>query len=294
MHRTAYLLLSLTALFWGGNSVAGRMAVGELSPMLFVAARWGLAFVLLLAIGWRELLSDWTALRNRAPWLIAMAFFGFTLFNVCLYGALHFTTAVNSSVVQAAMPAFVFAASYVWRRQTTSPAQIVGFMVTLVGVAVIASGGSLAALMSLSVNPGDALVIFAIAVYGLYTVALRDKPATHWKSLMIALSGLSFATALPFAVAEWAAGASLGPTPKGWAILAYAAIFPSILSQVFWIRGNELIGANRAGLFINLVPVFGTALAILILGERLAPFHILALALVMGGIAIAEKGKKGA
>ena len=152
--------------------------------------------------------------------------------------------------------------------------------------------GSLAALMALGVNPGDALVIFAIAVYGLYTVALRDKPATHWKSLMIALSGLSFVTALPFAFAEWAAGASLGPTPKGWAILAYAAIFPSILSQVFWIRGNELIGANRAGLFINLVPVFGTALAILILGERLAPFHILALVLVMGGIAIAEKGKR--
>lgn len=293
MHRTAYLLLVLTTLFWGGNSVAGRMAVGEISPMLLSAGRWGMAFVVLFAFGWREFAADWPALRARARWLALMAFFGLTFFNVCLYGALHFTTAVNSSVLQAAMPVAVFAASFLWHGQRTRPAQIAGFLVTLAGVAVIAAAGSLATLQTLSVNAGDALVILAIAVYGLYTVALRDKPATHWKSLMIALSGLSFVTSLPFAATEWAMGAALPPTPTGWAILVYTAIFPSILSQVFWIRGNEMIGANRAGLFINLVPVFGTLLAILILGERLAAYHVVALALVMGGIAIAERGKRG-
>lgn len=293
MHRTAYLLLSLTALFWGGNSVAGRMAVGELSPLFFVAARWGLAFLLMLAIGWRELAADWNALAARARWLTLMAFFGFTFFNICLYAGLHFTTAVNSSVVQAAMPVAVFAASWLWRGQRTRPAQAAGFLVTLAGVLVIASAGSLSTLATLSVNRGDLLVILAIVVYGVYTVALGDKPAVHWKSLMIALTGLAFFTALPFAIGEWGAGAMLTPSAKGYAILAYAAVFPSILSQVFWIRGTEMIGANRAGLFINLVPVFGTLLAILVLGERLAPYHLAALALTLGGIAIAERGKKG-
>ena len=110
MHRSAYLLLALTALFWGGNSVAGRMAVGEISPMLLVAGRWGLAFLLMLVIGWRETMADAATLRARGLWLATMAFVGFTFFNICLYAALHFTTAVNSSVLQASMPVFVFAA----------------------------------------------------------------------------------------------------------------------------------------------------------------------------------------
>lgn len=108
---------------------------------------------------------------------------------------------------------------------------------------------------------------------------------------MTALTGLAFLTAIPAATVEWALGAAQAPSPRGWGILVYTAIFPSILSQAFWIQGNAMIGANRAGLFINLVPVFGTALAILILGERLHAYHAVALALVLGGIAIAERGK---
>lgn len=291
MHRSAYLLLALTALFWGGNSVAGRMAVGEISPMLLVAGRWGLAFLLMLAIGWRETMADAATLRARGLWLATMAFVGFTFFNICLYAALHFTTAVNSSVLQASMPVFVFAASFLMHGQHTRPAQLAGFLVTLAGVILIASGGSLERLAALTINPGDALVLLAIATYGLYTVALRGKPAIHWKSLMTALTGFAFVTAIPSALIEWAMGATQMPTAKGWAILAYTAIFPSILSQAFWIEGNARIGANRAGLFINLVPVFGTALAILVLGERFHLYHAVALALVLGGIAIAERGK---
>ncbi len=291
MHRSAYLLLALTALFWGGNSVAGRMAVGEISPMLLVAGRWGLAFLLMLAIGWRETMADAAMLHARGVWLATMAFVGFTFFNICLYAALHFTTAVNSSVLQASMPVFVFAASFLMHGQHTRPAQLAGFLVTLAGVILIASGGSLERLAALTINPGDALVLLAIATYGLYTVALRGKPAIHWKSLMTALTGFAFLTAIPSALIEWAMGATQAPTARGWAILAYTAIFPSILSQAFWIEGNARIGANRAGLFINLVPVFGTALAILVLGERLHLYHAVALALVLGGIAIAERGK---
>lgn len=289
MPQRAYLLLILTTLFWGGNSVAGRMAVGEISPMLLTSGRWALALLILVPLGARQIAADWPLLKARAGRLAAMATCGFTLFNVALYIALHHTTAVNSAVLQASMPAFVFLASYLWHGQRTRTAEVAGFLVTLVGVLVIAGGGSLARLLAIDVNIGDALVVAAIAVYGVYTVALRDKPALHWKSLMAALAFFAFLSSLPFVAAEWALGALQWPTPKGWGIVFYTVLFPSVLAQAFWIRGNEVIGANRAGLFINLVPVFGTALAIAVLGEKLHLYHAVALALVLGGIAIAQR-----
>mgnify|MGYP003382064736 CR=1 FL=1 len=291
--RLAYLLLALTALFWGGNSVAGKMAVGEISPMLLTAARWGIACVALITIGWRELHADRAVIARHWIWLAAMAFFGFSLFNAALYSALTITSAVNSAVVQAGMPAVVFLLSFVLHGQKTRPLQIAGFALTLVGVAVVAARGELSRLFTLEINAGDALVLAAIAVYGVYTVQLRDKPPLHWKSLMVMLTGFAFLTSLPFVAFEAWADQLVLPGATGLGVVAYTAIFPSILAQAFWIRGNELIGANRAGLFINLVPVFGTLLAVIVLGERLETFHVLALVLVFAGIGLAEMGKRG-
>lgn len=286
--RTAYLLLTLTALFWGGNSVAGRFAVGEISPMLLTFARWALASVIILSFGSREIAADMPVIRQRWLWLATMAAMGFAVFNFALYSALQWTTAVNASVVQAAMPAIVFLFSLLLFGQRTSAAQVAGFFVTLAGIAVIVTAGDLSKLLTLEVNAGDALVLLAIAIYGIYTVALRNKPAMHWKSLLFALSLFAALASIPFVIGEWLAGRLIAPGATGWTVVAYTVIFPSILAQQFWIRGVEMIGANRAGLFINLVPLFGTGLAILLLGERLHAFHAVALALVLGGIALAE------
>ena len=134
-------------------------------------------------------------------------------------------------------------------------------------------------------------MLIGVVVYSGYTVALRRKPAIHWQSLMIVLTGAAFVTTLPFVVAEFAYGAGMLPDARGWAIIAYTAIFPSILSQIFYIRGVELIGANRAGLFINLVPIFGTLLSILILGEDFQLYH--AVAMVAGaGRHLAGRGER--
>jgi drug/metabolite transporter (DMT)-like permease len=112
---------------------------------------------------------------------------------------------------------------------------------------------------------------------------------------MIVLTGAAFLSSLPFAAAEFAWGAGIVPDARGWAVVAYTSIFPSILAQVFYIRGVELIGANRAGLFINLVPIFGTLLSIAILGEEFRAYHALALVLTLGGIWLAEvSGRRAA
>ena len=288
MHRTAYVLLLFTTLFWGGNAVAGKMAVGHVSPMLFVALRWALAFCLLYAIGHRQLRADWHAVRPRLLFLSTMGFFGFAAFNLALYAAFLFTTAVNGSIEQAGIPMVIFALNFLIFRQRVFAGQILGFMLTIAGIALTAAHGDLAGLLRLDLNRGDALVLVAVLVYAGYTVALRYRPAIHWQSYMIVLSAAACLTSMPFAAAEYAAGAWIWPDATGWGCVVYTALFPSLLSQVFYMRGVEMIGSNRAGLFINLVPIFGTLLAIAVLGEALHGYHLVAIALTFGGIWLAE------
>jgi drug/metabolite transporter (DMT)-like permease len=149
--------------------------------------------------------------------------------------------------------------------------------------------GNLARLALLDLNEGDALVLAAVVIYALYTICLRFKPQISWKSLIAALSLSAAIASIPFVVWEWRSGGLILPGNTGWLIIAYTGIFPSILSQVFFIRGVELIGANRAGIFTNLIPIFGTGLAILILHEPLERFHVVALVLVVAGIWLAER-----
>ncbi|MCR5856563.1 DMT family transporter [Mesorhizobium sp. J428] len=288
MQRQAYLLLILTALFWAGNAIGGKLAVGHVSPMLLSALRWLIACAILLAVGHRHVRADWLVIRRNAMLLTFLGFFGFTLFSVALYSALMFTTAINASVLQAGMPAIIFVANFWLFRLRTTTGQVFGFLLSLVGVAIAATQGEPSRLLALDVNIGDALVLVAAIVYALYTTVLRRKPDMHWISFMVALTAAGFVTSVPFALAEYAHGTMIAPDATGWAIIAYTALFPSTLAQAFYIRGVNLIGGNRAGLFINLVPIFGTLLSIALLGEEVHVYHAAALALVLGGIAIAE------
>ena len=295
MNRNAYILLLLTTLFWGGNAVAGKLAIGHVSPMLLTAARWVFAFVLLLAIGWRQLARDWLVVRENIWLLAGLGALGFAGFNLALYSALTHTSVINVSIEQAGMPMVIFALNFLLFRLRATPGQIVGFLLSLAGVALTASHGNPAQLLQLDVNQGDALMLIAVILYSLYTVGLRFKPALHWQSLMIALIGTAALSSLPFAVAEHLAGAAVYPDLTGWGIVAFTVLFPSILAQIFYVRAVELIGANRAGLFINLVPVFGTLLSIIILREDFETYHGVAMAMVLGGIWLAEtSGRKAA
>ncbi|MEJ6783560.1 DMT family transporter [Aminobacter sp. Piv2-1] len=293
MHRNAYVLLLLTALFWGGNAVAGKLAVGHVSPMLLTALRWGIAAVILGAIGLRQLRLDWPAVRGNLPLLTLLGALGFTVFNAALYSALNFTTAINTSIEQAGIPMFIFAANFLLFRIKVTIAQVAGFVLSLTGIALTASHGDLTTLLMLDVNFGDTLMLIAVLVYSAYTVALRFKPQIHWQSLMIVLTGSAFVMSIPFALWEMNSGRLILPDATGWLLTGYIVLFPSIIAQIFYIRGVEQIGANRAGLFINMVPIFGTILSVLIIGEDFQFYHAIAFTLVLGGIWIAEhSGRK--
>jgi drug/metabolite transporter (DMT)-like permease len=287
--RLAYILLILTTLFWGGNSVAGKMAVGEISPMLLTLTRWVLAAAFILPFAVPHLRSEWPVIRKNWLLLTFYGAIGFTLFNLLLYTALTLTSAVSASIVQAALPATVYFFNFILFRVKVTIWQIAGFVVTMAGVLAVATHGEIGRLATLDLNLGDALVLVAVVVYAIYTVYLRYKPQMNWKSLIVVLSIAAALAAIPGVWWEWQNGSLILPGQKGLMIALYTGIFPSIISQIFFIKGVELIGPNRAGIFINLIPIFGTGLAILILGEPLQAYHIAALVLVIAGIWLAER-----
>lgn len=290
----AYVYLAIATLCWGGNAVAGKMAVGHVSPMMLTFLRWVVAFTLITAISWPQLRKDWPLVRKSWPLLFAYGVIGYTSFNALLYNALHYTTAINVAIEQAGIPMLIFVINFALFRMKVSVAQLVGFSLTLLGVALTAAHGDLSTLLQLTLNFGDMLMLMAVIAYAIYTVSLRWKPPVHWKSLMAVPALAALLTSLPLLLWETSQQAVIWPDMEGWAIVVFTGIFASLIAQILFIRGVEVIGANRAGLFINLVPVFGTLLSITVIGEDLQLFHVLALVLALGGIAIAERGRPAA
>jgi drug/metabolite transporter (DMT)-like permease len=291
MSGRAYLLLTLTALCWGGNAVFGRLAVGEVSPMALVTLRWLGALILLLVFAHTQVRRDWPTIRAHLRFVWAMGALGFTAFNALFYVAAHSTTAINIGIIQGSVPVFVLIGAFVAFRTPVGGLQVAGVLVTMLGVAIIASGGDPSRLAPLALNLGDVLMIVACVLYASYTLGLSRRPLVSPLSLFTGMAGAAFATSVPLALAEAALGQFQWPTLTGWLVLGLVTVFPSFLAQIFFIQGVALIGPGRAGVFVNLVPVFASILALIVLEEPFAPFHAIALALVLGGISLSEHGR---
>jgi drug/metabolite transporter (DMT)-like permease len=287
----AYLLLTFTTLCWGANAVFGRLAVGEISPMALVTGRW-LGVALLVAVFARHhLRRDWPVLRRKLPLIAAMGVLGFTAFNALFYVAAHYTTAVNIGIIQGSVPMFVMIGAFAAYRTRVTTLQLAGVALTMTGVVIVASGGELARIVALAVNFGDVLMVTACALYAGYTVGLRKRPAASSLGLFAVMAIAAFAASLPLTIVEAALGQFQWPTLTGWLIVVAVTVFPSFLAQIFFIQGVAYIGPGRAGIFVNLVPVFASILAVMFLGEPFEIFHALALALVLGGIFLSERGR---
>ncbi len=288
-----YLLLLLTALFWGGNAVAGKLAVGHVSPFILTFIRWAVAMAIVYPFAIPHLKRDWPNIRKNLPFMVFLGVMGFAVFNNLMYSALVHTSAINVAIVQASMPLIVFFLNFLLYRILATGLQAFGFLLTLVGVVIVAARGNLETLMSLDFNYGDLLMLIAIMTYGTYSVLLKNKPVMHWLSFITVLGTSALFASMFFAGWEISQGTALWPDTQGWLVVIYTALFPSILSQVFWMRGLEMIGSNRGGVFINLVPIFGSVLAILILGEKFHLYHAFALVLVLGGVWLSQQRQRG-
>jgi drug/metabolite transporter (DMT)-like permease len=288
------LILSLTALMFAGHSVVGRLAVGEISPMTLTCARWGLALIPLSLAARGNFRRDLAILRPRWMFVVAMGALGFTAFNALFYTAAHRTSALNLSILQGAIPAFVLVGAWLIFGVRVAAWQAIGAFVTMVGVAAIAAQGEFGRLLTLSFNGGDLMMVLACVFYAGYTVGLRNRPQMSGLGFFTAMAAVAFVTSIPLLAFEIAGGGFIQPTLKGLAVLLYAALFPSLLAQILYMRGVALIGPGRAGVFVNLVPVFGALLAVGLLGEAFALYHVVALILVVLGIAIAERAARPA
>jgi len=288
LYGQPYLLLFLATLFWAGNAIGGKLAVGHISPFFLTSLRWLIASIVVVPIAYKYLRNDWALIRGRLIFLFALGTIGFSLFNNLMYSALQTTTAMNATIIQAALPASIFLLNFVFYKMNATKYQLIGFPITVVGVVAIVSQGQWQVLSQLRFVVGDILMLLAITCYGLYSVMLNNKPKIHWLSLISVLSLSALLASTPFALVELFNGQLIVPDLLGWLVALYAALLSSVLAQVFWIRGIELIGSNAASLFINLVPVLGTVLAVILLGETPHWYHLLGLALIVGGILLAQ------
>jgi drug/metabolite transporter (DMT)-like permease len=289
-HRPFFLLV-FTTFFWGGNVVAGRLAVGEVSPMAVVFLRWAVAFALLAVVARRQIAAEWRLVLPKWRLILLLGVLGYTAFNALFYSAAHHTSGVNIAIIQGSTPIVILLAGFAVFRNRLTALQLVGALVTILGVLVTASHGDWRVIAGLAFNRGDVWLLVASIFYAGYTLLLARKPACSTLVFFTALAAAAALTSVPLLLFEAWQGQLLWPSLKGWLLIAYIAVFPSLLCQIFYIRGIELVGPGRASIFYNLVPVFGALLATVILAEPFALADLVALGLVIGGILIAERGK---
>ena len=287
-YSSAPFLLFLATLGWGSNTIASRLAVGEVSPMLLIFFRWGFVVVILLSLYWRQMIDEWPIIRPRLKWLLIMGGCGLSLFNAFFYIAAHSTTAVNLGIIQSTMPGMILLGSFMFFGDRINRLQFSGLLLTLLGVGVIVTQGSLEQLMQLTFNHGDLLMIFACSFYAMYTVGLKSRPKISGMVMLAYFSVAAFLMTIPLMIFESFIYGTVMPGIKGFAIVFYIAIVPSFLSQIFFMRGVDLIGPGSAGLYANLVPIFSAIMAVLLLSEEFALFHLAAMLLVFGGIGLFE------
>ncbi len=290
-HLRAYLMLVVTTLCWGLNAIISRLAVGEISPMQLVTFRWLGVLLILLVIARHQMVRDWPVLRRHLPYLAVMGCFGFTFFNALFYVAGHHTGAINIGILQGSIPIFVLLGSLLVLRHPVSAVQGIGVVLTLLGVVTVASHGNPAELASLSVNRGDLIMLIACFSYAVYSIGLVRRPQVSALGLFAVMAAVAWLVSLPLiAVETWQQGWIM-PTPTGWLLVLLVTLLPSLIAQIFFIHGVALIGPGRAGVFVNLVPVFASIMAVIFLREVFQIYHALALVLVLGGIGLSEVGK---
>lgn len=291
----AALLLAVASACWGGNIFIGRLVHAEVPPVALSFWRWALALVLFLPVAWPRLRHDWPAIVQHWRMLALLAFAGMSAFHTALYLSVNYTTATNAALLVAICPVLVPVLAWMLYRDPITPRLVLAIVVSLAGVAVVVTRGDPARLLDLDLNAGDLIMLMAVFAWSFYTVLLKRRPASlHPQSLLVAT--MAFATVFLLPVYLWES-AFLRPMPvTGSALLTigYVVVFASLLAFLCFNRGIAVLGPNKGGLFMHLVPVFAALFAFVFLGERLQAFHGVGIAAIVAGIALATAGTRQA
>ena len=281
----AYAALTATVLFWSGNFIAGRSLRDEIDPAMVNFIRWSVALVIFLPLAAPHLRRSWRIGLREWRYLAALGALGVAMFQTFVYTGLTATPVFNALLVIATTPAILLIWTSVIDRAPPRPVQIAGIGLSMAGAALMIAKGDLGALVRLELYWGDLWIAGAALAWSAYTLLLRRAPADldAWTSLSLSMVA-GWAFMIPFALWSYAEG----PPPLGdwavWARILYIALFASILAFVLWGYGVRHVGPVRAGQFINLMPIFGGGLAVLLLGETLQPYHLAGAACAFSGV----------
>ena len=289
IYSNAYILLSLTALFWAGNFVLGRGVHEHVPPIALAWTRWCFATLIILPFALSHLKRDWPVIRAHLSLLMFFGIIGVGAFNTLSYTGLNYTTALNALVLQSSGPILIVLASFFLFGDKISLRQAFGITTSLTGVLVMVARGDPNVLAGFELNRGDLWILGALALWGLYTAVLRNRPAIHWLSFTATTFLLGLLVTTPFFAWEHLTSRQIQFDAQTIASIAYASIFPSVLAYIFFNRGVELIGANRAGICLHLVPLFGAVLAIILLGEEPQAYHLIGISAILAGVTLAAR-----
>lgn len=284
----AAALAATASLCWAGNWVLGRAIRADVPPFGLTFWRWALAVVILLPFAWPRLRADLAVVRAHLPLVAGMALLSAAMFQSMTYIGLQTTEAINALLVSATMPVFVVIIAWIVLRERLTARQAAGIGVSFCGVAFIIARGDPGRLLDLQFNVGDAWILAALVVWGLYSVLLKFKPAglsAVGLTFFIAAMGAGFI--LPLHLWEVARGLTVPLTAAGIGSVLYTGIFASVVALLSYNAAVARIGPSRAVFFLHLMPVFGAGLAVVFLGERLEAFHLIGFPIALGGVLFA-------
>ena len=293
-NKAAYIFLILATLFWSGNFIVGKAAsLFEIPPFTLNFYRWTFAWLILAPFTLKEILQKKNYILENIKLILILGITSITVFNSIVYYSLNFTQVISGVLMISTIPVMIIFFCWILKIEKTNFYQILGVIFSLLGVVVIVTKADLGKLFSLNFNKGDLWMVVAMFSWAMYSALLKKKKfdLTHISFLQtIITAGLILL--LPAYLIEIALGYKLNVNLPFVLTLSYVVLFPGLASFFFWIKGISIIGSNRSGIFLHLMPIFSTVMAILIFNEKFMNFHLIGGTLIITGIVLSSKKVK--
>jgi len=291
--KKAYIFLILATLFWSGNFIVGKAAsFFEIPPFTLNFYRWTFAWLILAPFTLKEIISKKKYILENIKLIIILGITSITIFNSIVYYSLNFTQVISGVLMISTIPVMIITFCWLLKIEKTNIYQILGVIFSLLGVLVIITKADIEILLDLNFNKGDLWIVVAMFSWALYSALLkRKKIELSQLSLLqtIITAGLIFL--LPAYLIELSLGYKAIIGMPFILTLTYVVLFPGLASFIFWIKGISIIGSNRSGIFLHLMPIFSTIMAILIFGEKFMIFHLIGAMLIIIGIILSSRGR---
>ena len=291
--KTAYIFLILATLFWSGNFIVGKAAsLFEIPPFTLNFYRWTFAWLILAPFTLKEIFKKKSYILNNIKLILILGITSITVFNSIVYYSLNFTQVISGVLMISTIPVMIIFFCWIFKIEKTNFYQILGVLFSLMGVVVIVTNADVNKLLNLNFNKGDLWMVVAMLSWAMYSALLRKKKFKLSQiSLLQTIISAGLILLLPAYLIEMALGYRVNIHLPFILTLTYVVLFPGLASFFFWIKGISIIGSNRSGIFLHLMPIFSTIMAMLIFKEEFMTFHLIGAILIITGIILSSKGR---